>query len=66
MQFDLRNRDCSTVGNLNSNTDDIQELVEIAKVRNLTRLRMQTYENEVEHKFIGYIINDIRNISINF
>ena len=31
MQFDLRNRDCSTVGNLNSNTDDLQELVEIAK-----------------------------------
>ena len=63
MKFDIRNRDCSSVGNQNSNTDDIQELVAIAKDRNITRLRMQTYENEADHKFIGFLINNDRNIS---
>ena len=64
MQFNLQNRDCTNLGNLNSNTDNIQELVSIAKKRNLTMLRMQTSENAaMEHKFIGFLINENRNIS---
>merc|ERR1712208_211674 len=58
LKFTVENRDCTTLGNLNSNTDNIEELVAIAKTRNLTMLRMQTSENEIEHKFVGYVIND--------
>ena len=58
LKFTVENRDCTTLGNLNSNTDNIEELISIAKTRNLTMLRMQTSENEIEHKFIGFVIND--------
>ena len=58
LKFSMENRDCTTLGNLNSNTDSIEELIGIAKTRNLTMLRMQTYENAMEHKFVGYVIND--------
>ena len=63
LKFTVENRDCTTLGNLNSNTDNIEELIAIAKTRNLTMLRMQTSENEIEHKFIGYVINDNRQTS---
>merc|ERR1712015_342097 len=58
LNFTVENRDCTTLGNLNSNTDSIEELISIAKTRNLTMLRMQTSEKEIEHKYIGYVIND--------
>ena len=58
LDFTVENRDCTTLGNLNSNTDNIEELISVAKTRNLTMLRMQTSEKEIEHKYIGYVIND--------
>ena len=58
LNFTVENRDCTTLGNLNSNTDNIEELISIAKTKNLTMLRMQTSEKEIEHKYIGYVIND--------
>ena len=58
LQFSMDNRDCTTLGNLNANTDNIEELIQIAKTRNLTMLRMQTYESSMEHKFVGYLINN--------
>ena len=36
LNFTVENRDCTTLGNLNSNTDDIKDLISIAKQANLT------------------------------
>ena len=64
MEFSTQNNDCHNIENLNSNTDDIQDLISIAKQKNLTMLRMQISENAaVVHKFIGFLINNNNNIS---
>ena len=39
MKFSTQNNDCHDIGNLNSNTDDIKDLISIAKQANLTMLK---------------------------
>ena len=58
LRFSIENRDCTTLGNVNSNTDNIEELIKIAKTKNLTMLRMQISETGIKHKFVGYVVNE--------
>ena len=58
LQFRVDNRDCTSVGNLNSNVDSIEELVSIAIAKNLTKLRMQISEAGDKHKFVGFVVNE--------
>ena len=64
MRFSTQNNDCHNVGNLNSNSDDLKELISISKQQNLTMLRMQISETAaVVHKFIGFLISHNGTIS---
>ena len=58
LEFSVENRDCTTLGNVNANTDSIEELITIAKTKNLTYLRMQISETGINHKFVGYVVNE--------
>merc|ERR1711891_142916 len=58
LRFSIENRDCTTLGNVNSNIDNIEELIKIAKTKNLTMLRMQISETGIKHKFVGYVVNE--------
>ena len=44
LDFNNFNQDCVNVGNLNSNTDDLIDLIEISKSKNITMMRMQISE----------------------
>ena len=63
LDFSLKNRDCVNLGNLNSNTDDLVDLIEISKSKNITMMRMQISETAQDHRYVGYLINQNHEMS---
>ena len=63
LDFNNFNQDCVNVGNLNSNTDDLIDLIEISKSKNITMMRMQISETAQDHRYVGYLINQNHEMS---
>ena len=56
MYFNRNHRDCYSIGNLNSNTDHLANMVKIIKSNNLTKIRLQ-HKEEGQHEYEVFLQN---------